>query len=118
MNEPSIFTKIISREIPAKIRYEDELFIAFDDIHPKAPVHVLLVPKKEYPTLEAFDADDTELHGKLLQTARKVAHTLGIEKNYKLMMNVGLDVQIVHHVHLHILGGWKKQKDHEEPIAL
>lgn len=46
MNEPSIFTKIISREIPAKIRYEDELFIAFDDIHPKAPVHVLLVPKK------------------------------------------------------------------------
>lgn len=118
MNEPSIFTKIINREIPAKVRYEDDDFIAFDDIHPKAPVHVLLVPKHPYTTLEEFDEQDVEAHGKLLQTARKVARTLGIEKNYKLMMNVGLEVQLVHHVHLHILGGWKNQKDHEDPIAL
>lgn len=102
----SLFTKIINREIPATIEYEDDEFIAFRDIHPRAPIHVLLVPKKEYQTLEEVDIQDAEFHGRLLLTARQVAKKLGIEGNYKLMMNVGPKMQIVPHVHLHILGGW------------
>lgn len=118
MSEPSIFTKIVQRQIPAKIRYEDDTFIAFDDIHPKAPVHVLLVTKEEYPTLEDIDIADEQLHAQLLLTARKIAKELGIQDNYKLMMNVGRDVQLVHHVHMHILGGWPRKEKHEELIDL
>jgi histidine triad (HIT) family protein len=106
MSEASIFTKIINREIPAKICYEDEQFIAFHDISPKAPVHVLLVPKKEYATLEDVSIDDTTFHAQLLTTARKVAQQLGIQENYKIFMNIGRNMQEVYHVHLHIMGGW------------
>lgn len=105
MNE-SIFTKIINREIPASIVYEDDTFIAIKDIHPKAPVHVLLITKQPHETLESVSVDDTQFHAQLLQTARKIAAQLGIQDNYKLHMNVGKGVQQVHHIHLHILGGW------------
>jgi len=107
MTETTIFTKIINREIPAKIVYEDDLFIAFHDHSPKAPIHLLLVTKEAYSTLEDADIDDAQLHARLLQTARKVARVLGIQDNYKLVMNVGLEVQQVPHVHMHIMGGWK-----------
>ncbi|MEP7166624.1 MAG: histidine triad nucleotide-binding protein [Candidatus Woesebacteria bacterium] len=105
----TLFTKIINREIPATIEYEDDEFLAFRDIHPGAPVHVLLVPKKEYATLEEVSADDADFHAKLLMTGRKVAKKLGIEKNYRLIMNVGPDMQQVPHLHLHIMGGWDEQ---------
>lgn len=111
---PSIFTKIINREIPATIHYEDEEFIAIDDIHPAAPVHVLIIPKAELATLELVDLADEKFHARLLMTARKVAQQLGIAENYKLMMNVGRQVQQVHHIHLHLLGGWDKDKTVEE----
>ncbi|MBP7774695.1 HIT domain-containing protein [Candidatus Woesebacteria bacterium] len=103
----SIFTKIINREIPATIRYEDDEFIAIDDIHPKAPVHVLLIPKEPFETLEHVEMSDGHFHKILLQTARRVAQLVGIGKNYKLIMNVGKDMQMVPHIHLHILGGWQ-----------
>lgn len=106
MSAPSIFTQIIDRQIPAKIVFEDGDFIAFHDIHPQAPIHVLVVPKHPYPTLEDVPATDNQFHARLLLTARLVARQLGIEQNYKLMMNVGHQVQMVHHLHLHILGGW------------
>jgi histidine triad (HIT) family protein len=102
----SVFAKIISHELAAKIRYEDDDFIAFDDIHPRAPVHVLIVSKISYATLEDVPSTDTEFHAKLLLAARKVAEKLQIQHNYKLHMNVGLNVQAVHHLHLHLLGGW------------
>lgn len=102
----SIFTKIIHREIPSTIVYEDDQFIAFKDIHPQAPVHVLLVTKEPFESLEKIPLENTELQAKLLQTARKVAQQLGIQDNYKLFMNVGKDVQAVQHLHLHLLGGW------------
>lgn len=110
MSEASLFTKVINREIPATIVFEDDEFIAFKDIQPSAPVHVLLVPKHPYVTLEEFPENDVELHGRLLLTARKVAKELGIGENYQLFMNVGKDVQDVHHIHLHIKGGWKKEQ--------
>lgn len=105
MQEPSIFSKIINREIPATIQYEDDDFIAINDIHPVAPVHVLLIPKKDWQTLEDVAPED-EFHGKFLQAARKVVKKLGIQDNYKLMMNVGKQVQQVQHIHMHIMGGW------------
>ena len=106
MTEPTVFTRIINRELPANIVYEDEKFIAFHDISPQAPTHVLLVTKEPYETLEDISIDDAGVHGQLLVTARKVAHQLGVHQNYKIEINVGKKVQEVYHVHLHILGGW------------
>lgn len=107
MSDQSLFTKIINREIPATIRYEDDNFIAINDIHPIAPVHILIIPKAPHKTLEEVELTDAQFHADLLLTARKVAALVGIKDNYKLFMNVGLDVQAVHHVHLHLTGGWK-----------
>lgn len=103
----SIFTKIIKHELPATIRFENEEFIAFDDIHAQAPVHVLVVPKRVVETLEAVPETDLDFHARLLLTGRKVARIMGIEHNYRLAMNVGREVQAVPHVHLHVMGGWK-----------
>ena len=111
MSEESIFTKIINRQIPATIEYEDDEFIAFRDIHPRAPIHVLLVPKKPYTTLEAVDIEDAGFHARLLQTVRRLAKKLAISDNYKLIMNVGDKMQLVPHVHLHLLGGWEKPEE-------
>ena len=105
----SIFTKIINKEIPAKIRYEDDDFIVIDDIHPQAPVHVLLITKKQITSLEDLSEQD-KLLTTLLPTARRVAKKLGINQNYKLIMNIGLQIQEVKHIHLHILGGWQKNE--------
>jgi len=114
----SIFTKIIKREVPSTIRYEDDEFIAFNDIHPQAPVHVLIVTKEPYSSLEAIPLENDQLHAKILQTARKIAKQLGIEKNYKIFMNVGEHVQEVHHLHLHLLGGWEKKEHAHVPLKL
>ena len=103
----SIFTKIINKEIPAKIRYEDDNFIVIDDINPVAPVHVLIITKKPFETLESINSDD-ELNIKFIPLVRKIAKQLGIQENYKFFMNVGKRVQQVPHVHLHLYGGWKQ----------
>jgi len=113
-NTDTIFTKIIKRELPAKIEYEDDEFIAFRDIHPKAPVHVLIVPKAAYASLEEIPLEDTQSQAKLLQIVRKVAKKLGILDNYKIAMNVGPQVQAVQHLHIHLMGGWKKINTPEE----
>lgn len=110
----SLFTKIINQELPANIRYEDDDFIVIDDISPAAPVHVLIIPKKPFETLEEVSKEDISLHAGLLLTARKMAEQLGISENYKLFMNIGKVVQAVHHIHLHLLGGWDKSTTREE----
>lgn len=107
MSDPTIFTKIVNREVPATIHYEDEEFIAFNDIYPQAPIHVLVVPKHPYQSLEEVGMEDAAFHAKLLQTVRKVANKLGISENYKIQMNVGQKMQLVPHLHVHLLGGWE-----------
>lgn len=104
---PTLFTRIIQREIPATIVYEDELTIAFHDIEPKAPVHILVVPKEEVSGVAALP-DDTE-YGYLLRTAKKVAAQEGLDKDgYRLVINQGENGgQTVPHLHVHILGGAK-----------
>jgi histidine triad (HIT) family protein len=102
----TIFTKIIAREIPAKIVYEDELCLAFHDVNPQAPTHVLLIPKKEMPRLIDAKAEDQALLGHLMITANKIARQLGVGDAFRLIVNNGADAgQSVFHLHLHILAG-------------
>lgn len=109
----SIFTKIIKGEIPTTRRYEDDDFIVINDIHPIAPVHVLIITKEPYPSLEAVPETNRDFHAELLLLARKMAKQLGIADNYKLFMNVGEHVQQVQHLHLHLYGGWKNKRRKE-----
>jgi histidine triad (HIT) family protein len=102
----TIFTKIINREIPAKIVYEDELCLAFHDVNPQAPTHVLLIPKKEIPRLVDAQPEDAALLGHLMLTANKIAQQLGVGDAFRLAVNNGADAgQSVFHLHLHILAG-------------
>lgn len=102
----TIFAKIIKREIPADIVYEDELCMAFRDIQPKAPTHVLLIPKKEIPRLVDAQLEDAALLGHLLLTASKIAQQLGVAEAFRLELNNGAHAgQTVFHLHLHILAG-------------
>ncbi len=102
----TLFSKIIAREIPADIVYEDSHCLAFRDINPQAPTHVLLIPKQEIPRLtDARDADQVLL-GHLLLAAGKVARQLGVGDAFRLVVNNGADAgQTVLHLHLHILAG-------------
>ena len=103
----SLFTKIINREIPADIIYENDDIIAFNDINPQAPIHVLIVPKKEIKTLNHLEVEDQEIVGKMFITAKKLAKKLNIDKNgYRTVFNCnGHGGQTVFHIHLHLLGG-------------
>jgi len=106
MTETTIFKKIIDREIPADIVYEDDLCLAFRDIKPQAPTHVLLIPKKEIPTLNHLTPDDRPLAGHLLAVVPQLANQLGLENGYRVVINCGGDGgQEVDHIHLHLLGG-------------
>ena len=103
----TIFKKIIDGEIPANIVYQDDLCLAFHDVSPQAPVHVLLIPKKEVVNVAGLQEEDHQLAGHLLMTAAKVARELGIEQDgYRLVANCGPNGgQSVDHLHLHILAG-------------
>ena len=102
----TIFEKIIAREIPAKIVWEDEDAIAFHDVDPQAPVHVLIVPKKVVPRLTDATDDDRALLGKLLLLARDVAKELNLSSGYRVVINCGPDAgESVPHLHVHLLGG-------------
>ncbi len=102
----TIFSKIINREIDANIAYEDELCLAFHDVNPQAPVHVLLIPKKPVESLDGFDESDTALAGHLLSRVPEIASKLGLANGYRTVINTGPDGgQTVFHLHIHILGG-------------
>ncbi|HUS25713.1 MAG TPA: histidine triad nucleotide-binding protein [Candidatus Binatia bacterium] len=102
----TLFEKIISRELPAAIVHEDEHCVAFKDIHPGAPVHLLLVPRKPLPKLSDATAADQALLGHLMLTAAKIARDHGCGDAFRLAVNNGAGAgQTVFHLHLHILGG-------------
>jgi histidine triad (HIT) family protein len=102
-----IFCKIINKEAEAEILFEDDQLIAFKDIRPKAPVHVLVVPKQHAANLNDYTAADAPLLGTLMLAAARVAKEQGIsESGYKVITNSGDDGgQIIHHFHLHVVGG-------------
>jgi len=103
----TIFSKIIKREIPADILYEDDDVLAFRDVSPKAPTHFLVIPKLEIPTINDIQPNQAALIGKMVLTAQQLAKQEGIaEKGYRLVMNCNEDGgQTVFHIHLHVLGG-------------
>ena len=106
--QETLFTKIIEREIPADIVYEDEKCLAFKDINPQAPVHVLLIPKVIIPKLCDADSEQQSLMGHLLLKVGDVARSLGIGDDFRVVVNNGAGAcQTVFHLHLHILGGRK-----------
>ena len=106
MLSENIFLKILSKEIPAKIVHEDEHCIAFHDVAPKAPVHVLLIPRKEIRTHDDLKPEDRDLLGHLHLVAVKLAQQLGLADGYRLVVNCKERAgQTVPHLHLHLLGG-------------
>ncbi len=103
---PTIFKRIIDREIPADIVYEDDRCLAFRDLNPQAPVHFLVIPKEEIISLADADEQDTVLLGHLLSTARMLAEQMRLANGYRVVINCGPDGgQSVDHLHLHVLGG-------------
>jgi histidine triad (HIT) family protein len=103
---PTIFTKIIDREIPADIVYEDDHVVAFRDTDPKAPVHILIIPRQEITGLASLPDEGDHLH--ILNAAKKIAEAEGLTEGYRLVINQGPDAgQSVEHLHAHLLGGRK-----------
>ena len=107
MTPETIFDKIIRKEIPADIVYEDEHALAFKDINPQAPTHALVIPKRRIASIADIGDSDRDLIGRLFLTAARVAERLGLaEDGYRLVVNHGDDGgQTVYHLHIHILGG-------------
>jgi histidine triad (HIT) family protein len=102
----NIFLKIVNKQIPAKIAHEDDLCVAFHDINPQAPVHVLIVPRKEIRTLDDVKPEDRDLLGHLQLVAVQLARKLGLADGYRLVVNCKERAgQTVPHLHVHLLGG-------------
>ncbi len=110
---PCIFCKIARKEIPTELLYEDDLVVAFRDINPIAPVHVLVIPKKHLASITDISENDEQLMGRMVVAAKKVADDLKISRDgYKLLIRVGKHGgQEVGHVHLHLIGGAKLSED-------
>jgi histidine triad (HIT) family protein len=102
----TVFSKIIERKIPARIEHEDDLCLAFHDVAPQAPTHVLVIPKKPIPSLADLEGADEALVGHLVMVATQLAAKLGLGGGYRLVVNCGRDGgQSVDHLHVHLLGG-------------
>lgn len=102
-----IFCRVAKKEVPAKIAFEDDDLVAFEDLHPQAPVHLLLIPKKHISTLDKINAEDQVLLGKLLWAAKEIARKKKIaEPGFRLVLNCNPDGgQLVYHLHMHLMGG-------------
>lgn len=105
-----IFCKIASKEIPSAIVYEDEQMLAFKDIDPQSPVHVLLIPKKHIDSANTVIEEDIDLIGKMFLKIKDIAEDLDLDNGYRIVNNCGEDgLQTVQHLHFHLLGGRKMQ---------
>ena len=103
-----LFCRILGGEIPSKKVYEDDYVYAFEDIDPKAPTHVLIIPKKHFEGLNKAEVEDAELIGRCHLAAAKIARERNIEKGYRTVLNVGPESgQSVFHLHVHLIGGRK-----------
>lgn len=104
----SIFSKIIAGELPADKVFENERILVIKDLHPKAPVHLLIIPKKEIPDFQSIATEDLPLIGEMVQVAQKLAQDYKIVAGYRVIVNNGAEAgQTVSHLHLHLLGGKK-----------
>lgn len=103
-----IFCKIANKEISSSILYEDQEVVAFEDINPQAPVHIIVIPRKHIPRISELEEGDVSLMGKVIMVAKKIANQKQIEDGYRLVFNNNPGAgQSVFHIHLHLLGGRK-----------
>lgn len=101
----TIFKRIIDKEIPAQLVYEDDLSLAFHDVSPQAPVHILVIPKKEIPSIAHLNDSDAALMGHLFVVVRKIAAEQGLVDGFRTVINTGKDGgQTVNHLHIHLMG--------------
>ena len=106
MSTSCVFCRIATREIPATIVFEDDDLVAFRDLSPQAPTHVLVIPKRHMASLDEAEGQDAELLGRMLLVARAVAAQEGLKKGYRVVTNCGAGAgQSVFHLHVHVLGG-------------
>ena len=100
-----IFCKIVNKEIPANVVYEDDQIMCFHDVAPQAPVHVLLIPKKRIPSMDDVQEEDKELMGHMMVKIKEIAQLLDLQNGYRVVNNCGEDgMQTVDHIHFHIMG--------------
>ena len=106
MAEKTLFQKIADKEIPSDLVYEDDEVVAFRDINPAAPVHVLVIPREPIPSVDDIEPEHEPLIGKLVTVARSIATSEGLSNGYRLVVNCGKDgQQTVPHLHVHVIGG-------------
>jgi histidine triad (HIT) family protein len=104
----TVFKRIIDGELPAKLVHNDDRCVAFQDVNPQAPTHVLVIPRKEIPSLADATEEDRDLLGHLMLVAHQIARQQGLESGYRVVINIGEDAgQTVSHLHVHVLGGRK-----------
>ncbi len=108
MADKTVFQRIIDREIPAQIVYEDEVCLAFKDIHPQAPTHLIVIPKRAIARLDDLTGEDEATVGHLFVAMRKISEQLDLDSGYRVVINNGRDAgQEVMHIHFHMLAGRK-----------
>lgn len=113
-----IFCKIVKKEAPAKIEFENDSLVVFQNINPLAPVHVLIVPKKHIARLSKISKEDTTLMGEILLTAKEIADKLKISEAFRVSVANGKNAgQSVFHLHFHLTGGWKEKYTRDEDKA-
>ena len=113
-----IFCNVAAKSLPATIVYEDGEILAFNDIHAKAPVHILVIPKEHIRSIAHLEADHAGVIARIIYAAKRIAAERGLA-GYKLIFNVGRDSgQMVDHLHLHLLGGWAKPEDREKTFSI
>ena len=102
----TVFGLIIEGKIPSRKVFENERILAIEDIHPVAPIHILIMPKKEIANLQSLEPEDVFLIGEIIEVAQKIAEEKGIEEGYRLLTNNGADAgQTIFHLHFHLIGG-------------
>jgi histidine triad (HIT) family protein len=105
-----IFCQILARKLPAEILYEDEDLAVIKDINPEAPVHLLIIPKRHLDSINSLDENTSQIGGKMLLAAKKMAESQGIQSGYKILINTGREVgQQIRHLHMHLMGGWGRR---------
>lgn len=113
-----IFCKIVKKEVPAKIEFENDKLVVFQNIKPLAPVHVLVIPKKHIAKFSEISEEDQNLMGEILLTIKKIAEKLGIKDAFRIAVANGENAgQSVFHLHFHLTGGWKEKYNREEDKA-
>ena len=105
-----IFCQILARELPGEILFEDEDLAVIKNINPEAPVHLLIISKKHFDSVNSLDEKTSPIGGKMLLAAKKMAEAQGIQSGYKILINTGREVgQEIRHLHMHLMGGWGRK---------